>query len=83
MVETKIILLPSHQKSTTVSTTTIAGHMVLILVTLIPLLPATTGNWVTLQLPTAVTIREAACSIKTNHDGHRIHEEVGEIIIQL
>ena len=70
-----------RQKSTAVSTTTIAGHMVMILVTLIPLLPATTGNRATLLLLTAVTTREEACSIKTNHNGHHIHEEVGENII--
>jgi len=84
MAEIVSIALQSiRQKSTTVSTTTTAGHMAMILEIHILLRLATTANQVTLQLLMDATTKEAVCSIKKNPSGHPILEDVGKIILQL
>ena len=75
------ILHQSLQRSTTASTTTIAGPMAMMLVIPIRLKPATTANRAMLQLPTDATTKEAVCSTRTDLSGHHTHEEVGENIL--
>ena len=75
------ILHQSLQRSTTASTTTIAGPMAMMLVIPIRLKPATTANRAMLQLLTDATTKAAVCSTRTDPSGLHTHEEVGENIL--